>query len=291
MSWIISFFGSGNAFFTGVALVLLGMLVFAASRNRWLAILATLTSVTGLLLIAVSATPLPLWLYAVAAAVSLAWLVAERISAASRARIVLRALVALSWLVAVAMEIPYHLPKPLVLTGRPKFAVLGDSVTAGMGREKTTWPKLLAETYDVNVSDISEAGATVKSGMKQAELLPGDCTLVLVELGGNDVLGSTKAADFDVHLGRLLEKIKAPGRTVMMFELPLPPFANEFGRIQRRRAEEFGVLLVPKRAFAEVLAGEKATLDSVHLDRRGHERMAELVWSLIQPAYEPEKMK
>ena len=68
-------------------------------------------------------------------------------------------------------------------------------------------------------------------------------------------------------------------------ELPLPPFCNDYGRIQRHLAAQHGVLLIPKRVFAAVLAGDAATLDSVHLDRAGHERMAEVVWSLIRPAY------
>lgn len=70
-----------------------------------------------------------------------------------------------------------------------------------------------------------------------------------------------------------------------MFELPLPPFCNEFGRVQRRLAAKHGVTLIPKRVFATVLAGEEATLDSIHLSRAGHERMAEVVWGLIRGAY------
>lgn len=286
MRWIIYFFGSGAAFFTGIALVLAASALFSLTRNRWLLSLATLTAVTGMLLVGVSATPLPDWLYAASGLIGLAWLVAERMEFAARGRRPLRVLAVLICLVAAGMEIPYHLPKALALRGSPKFAVIGDSVTAGMGGEKTTWPKLLAAAHAVDVTDLAFAGATVKTALRQAESLPDDCTLVLLEIGGNDVLGSTKSADFDRHLAALLEKTSRPDRTVVMFELPLPPGANEFGRIQRQRAAEFGVVLVPKRAFAEVLSGEGATLDSVHLDRRGHERMAALVWSIIRPAYE-----
>jgi acyl-CoA thioesterase-1 len=64
------------------------------------------------------------------------------------------------------------------------------------------------------------------------------------------------------------------------------PFANEFGRIQRRLAHKHGVVLIPKRAFAGLLAADNATVDSVHLSRHGQELMGTLVWELIQGAYQ-----
>jgi hypothetical protein len=71
-----------------------------------------------------------------------------------------------------------------------------------------------------------------------------------------------------------------------MFELPLPPLSNEYGRIQRQAAKEYGVVLIPKRVFMRVLTGKDATLDSLHLSKLGHKRMAEAVHTLIQPPSE-----
>jgi acyl-CoA thioesterase-1 len=70
-----------------------------------------------------------------------------------------------------------------------------------------------------------------------------------------------------------------------MFELPLPPLSNEFGRIQRSLAKKYNALLIPKRSFIEVLSADGATLDSIHLSPHGHAQMAALVWSLICGAY------
>jgi acyl-CoA thioesterase-1 len=70
-----------------------------------------------------------------------------------------------------------------------------------------------------------------------------------------------------------------------MFELPLPPFYHEFGRIQRDAAGRRQVALIPKRVFLNLLAGQGATLDSVHLSQAGHQQMADLVWELVGPAF------
>ena len=120
---------------------------------------------------------------------------------------------------------------------------------------------------------------------KQADQLPSAGGLVLLEIGGNDLLGDTPTADFERDLNLLLARIRAPGRTVLMFELPLPPLSNEYGRIQRRAAARHGVRLIPKRIFMSVLAADGATLDSIHLSDAGHERMAAEIWRIIAPAY------
>ena len=65
----------------------------------------------------------------------------------------------------------------------------------------------------------------------------------------------------------------------------LPPFYHEFGFAQRASARRHHVALVPKRVFLGLLAGDGATLDSVHLSQVGHQHMATVVWELIAPVF------
>lgn len=73
-----------------------------------------------------------------------------------------------------------------------------------------------------------------------------------------------------------------------MFELPLPPFCNEFGRAQRTVAAKHNVILIPKRVFLSVIAGSDSTLDSIHLSQSGHQFMADCVWRLVRSAFSSE---
>jgi acyl-CoA thioesterase-1 len=186
---------------------------------------------------------------------------------------------------AALLEFPYHLIPTLNANGKPKLYIIGDSVTAGIGGEKQTWPRMLARSQAVEVIDFSEAGATTASALRQAEGLPQEGGLLLLEIGGNDLLGPTSSGDFERELDCLLDQVCKPGRSVLMFELPLLPLCNGYGRAQRRLATKYGAVLIPKRVFVAVLTGEGATLDSVHLSQQGHARMAEVVWTLIRPAY------
>jgi acyl-CoA thioesterase-1 len=289
VDWLIFLFGSGVVFFIGVGFILAGVTLFAFLQHAWLSVPATLLAVIGLLLITLSATPLPYWLYGLAGATTLVWLVAERSQRhgllTHRNR--LRGAVVVLWVVAMVLELPYQLSPTVAASGRPKLYIIGDSVAAGMNDgEKGTWPQLLAQSHPVEVADLSRMGATVASAVRQAENLPPEGGMVLLEIGGNDLLGSATAAEFERDLDRLLGRVCIPGRVVLMFELPLLPFCNDFGRAQRRLASVYGVVLIPKRVFLAVLTGEGATLDSVHLAGGGHERMVATVWSLLRPVYD-----
>jgi acyl-CoA thioesterase-1 len=286
MSWVIYFFGSGAAFFAGVGGVLAGVGLFSGRRRDWSVKAATLLSFLGLILVALSATPLPYWFYATAGVLTLAWLVSERLRPSRRHPWLLRGAVIMCCVAALALEAPYHFMPALPPTGRPPLYLFADSVSAGMGESRrVTWPELLENARGVKVHNYSQMGATVHSMLRDAEKLSLGDGLYLLEIGGNDLLGTTTAGDYERDLERLLELLCQPGRTVVMFELPLPPFANEFGRAQRRLAAKYGVALIPKRVFTTVLTADGATLDGVHLSSAGHELMAETVWDLIRPAY------
>ena len=69
-----------------------------------------------------------------------------------------------------------------------------------------------------------------------------------------------------------------------MFELPIPPLFEGFGRVQRDLASRHGVALIPKRILLSLIEAADATVDSLHLTQQGHDRMAAVVWALLEPA-------
>ncbi len=221
MRWVIYLFGSGVVFFLGVGFVLTALALFSCCRRQLWKVLASLFVVIGLLLVGLSATPLPYWFYGLAVTVTLVWLVGERRAQGwlFARRKVLRVVVVVAWAIAFLLELPYHLPSTLAASGNPTLYIIGDSVTAGMSGEKQTWPRLLADSHPVEVVDLSKMGATAASALRQAEGLPPEGGLILLEIGGNDLLGSTTAEDFERDLDRLLDRVCGRGRVVLMFEI------------------------------------------------------------------------
>ena len=286
--WIVYHVASGHAFYSGAGLILLAVLLACFPRTRCWRRVRWLGVSLGAILVLISATPYSPAVYIALAAVTGVWIAGEATRRLSWMRWLpsLRVATACAWLAAIAGEVPYGFCPVVPDLERPVLGVLGDSVTAGMGDdEAVTWPKLLETRRGIPVHDCSQMGARVGSGLKQAKQLTAADRLVLIELGGNDLLGSGDAAEFAVGLDALLQEVCRPGRTVLMLELPLPPFCNEFGRIQRRLAARHGVRLVPKAVFLTVLTRPEATLDSIHLSQSGHEQMADAIWDLISTAY------
>ena len=101
--------------------------------------------------------------------------------------------------------------------------------------------------------------------------------IVVLEIGGNDSLGSTSSVEFARDFDALLAYVSDPSRQLVMFELPLPPFSHEYGRVQRTLASNHNVSLVPKRVFLSILAANDSTLDTIHLTQAGHNRMAQRI--------------
>jgi acyl-CoA thioesterase I len=298
---LIRHIASGQAFFSGVLLLALAVLLVARHRQGS----ATVAWTIGLFLIAVSATPLPLAFYAVAGVLSLAWIIAVRLGPAastegavedtatvatpesSRARMASKLGIAFlsCWLVGVGLELPYHLMPALPQASASRLTIFADSVTAGMGEgEATTWPALIAASHPVEVIDHSRMGATAGSAAVMAEQHPPQPGIVLLEIGGNDILGSTTVAEFEQTLDELCRRVSIPDRQVAMLELPLPPLFNRYGRVQRQVADRYNIALIPKRVLLSVLLSDATTLDTIHLSQVGHQKMADRVWSLLGPS-------
>lgn len=280
-------FASGNALFSGTALIVLAIAWTTLPLQRPSIRLRTALLYPAVVLVAASATPLPYWFYAMWLAAVAAWWVIVRRAGHSQKRRPSRIAGALSvalCLVAVAWEARTLWPPPLTPAASATVYVVGDSVSAGMNDAPAdTWPAVMGRRYSVPVVNLAQAGGTARSALRQAEQIGDGPAAVVVEIGGNDLLSGVTSRQFDADLRRLLEETCRPGRRVLLMELPLPPLCNEYGRVQRALAAEFGCQLISKRTFVAVLGARDGTLDSVHLSPEGHALMADRIWSHLAP--------
>ncbi len=284
MNWLVYHIVSGQAFYSGVALLIVA--AFASTRSMPVFRRVTaLSFLIGITAVVVSSTAIPYWYYALTGVITVVWMASKWRKQWRRWTPYAFIMV---WLVAGLMELPYHVTHSLLPVSERKITVIGDSVTAGVdGDEKSeTWPRLLARLHHVAVQDISHIGETAASALKRTKSHPITSPVVVVEIGGNDVLGTTTTSQFATDLEALLSNIAAPDRQIVMFELPLPPFYHEYGRIQRTIAARHHVTLIPKRVFLSVIADNDSTLDSIHLSQSGHQRMADTVWQSVGSAFD-----
>jgi acyl-CoA thioesterase I len=259
---------SGHAFFVGLTFVAASVLL----GRRWPVLTGTLLW-TGLALAPLSATPLHPGAYAILVVSVIGWLLARR--KASRVRHpVAGAVLAVICVLFVAELADRGFSETTLDTNHP-IVVIGDSLSAGLGSSREgTWPSLLAARHALRVTNLAQAGATLRSGLSQIRGMPPGPATVLVELGGNDVLGGIGAQQFAVDLRSLLATVTTQERSVLMFELPLLPFQNSYGRVQRRLCREYGVRLIPRSVLAGAVTLPGHTTDGLHLSPAGHAWLA-----------------
>lgn len=297
--WIVKHIAGGGAFFSGASLLLLAAIWRLRGWRGGERLVFLLCGAGGTLVI-LSATPLPVWYGTLAAIVSLLWFLQgwrrplpamEADSPTSDAagsgraapRRQLSAIFAAVWLAGMAWEFPRRW-SPRVPPTAACLTVIGDSISAGVGDGTVTWPEILRWRHDLDVVDLSHVGETAASAVKRLGGRQIPSGIVLIEIGGNDLLGGTTPGEFHRSLNELLGQVSGPGRQLILFELPLPPFKGPFGRIQRKLAREYQAELIPKRILIDVLLSPETTLDSIHLTQAGHEKLADVVWKIIGPA-------
>jgi len=283
MNRIVLSLADGTAFFVGLALVIVAEGLLRRFRNRIGRSILTILAVIGIVLVIISATPLPIWAYAIWAIPAVAGLVLSnlsrppwRVGAACEIALLL-ATVGLLW-----AEVPHHRRPHLSVPQSTTVYVLGDSISAGLGNTERTWPMVLTEMTPLRVVNLAQAGATVESAVLQARGIAESGSVVIVEIGGNDLLGGTDAVAFHRTLDALVASLRANQHQVLVLELPLFPFQNAFGRAQRQVMTKYGGVMLPKRYFAQVLGTEQGTLDGLHLSPAGHEALARIIAETIE---------
>lgn len=278
-------FANGNAFFLGVILATGMSLLMLTKVPRLMGSVLGVFSLVGAVLVASSATPIPVALQ-VSWGILLVGTLAvcrRRFEKAAPLRMWAAGILVAVSVVLVGVELPHRSAPSIPIDEGEVIYVIGDSISAGYGGSATNWPETMAAKYGLAVTNLARAGATAELALRQADGIADGKSVVILEIGGNDLLGRTSAEEFGRQLEQLLRKVSAGNRRVVMFELPLFPFSNGFGEQQRRLARQFNVALIPKRYMARVLCAQGATADGLHLSQKGHELMADVVWSLLTP--------
>jgi lysophospholipase L1-like esterase len=167
--------------------------------------------------------------------------------------------------------------------------VIGDSISSGLDPRFLPWPAVMQQMTGTRVQNMARVGAFSADGVGMASKVMSDDRVVLIEIGGNDLIAGMPLGGFEQSLETILLKLATPGRTVVMFELPLLPHQIAYGQVQRRLATKYRVPIIPRRFLVQVIRGSNATSDGLHLLPEGTKRMTELVDKVLAPVLKPSK--
>lgn len=163
---------------------------------------------------------------------------------------------------------------------------LGDSITSGVGASPgPAYPALLASRLGTEVLNLGVPGDTAEGGLARVDqALEANPWLVIVELGGNDVLNRVPPERTEAALRQILERLLAADVAVVLVELDVP-FGGRYAEIYGRLGEEFDVPVL-EDTLGEILTDASLKADPIHPNARGHEVLAAAVAEEVEPLIE-----
>jgi acyl-CoA thioesterase I len=173
-------------------------------------------------------------------------------------------------------------PREAAVPAGSVVLVLGDSISAGYGVEPDeAWPARLAQRTGWRIVAAGINGDRTSGGRQRLPALIDEHrpALVLIELGGNDLLRGVPAAQIAGNLDAMIEKARAGGARVALMAAPQPSVlgavtglaaATLYADLAKRRK----VPLI-ERALPSVLSDEDLRQDAIHPNAAGHGALAE----------------
>ena len=187
---------------------------------------------------------------------------------------------------AIILAVACSKIKEEALPAGSRVLALGDSLTAGAGvAAEQAWPALLASRTGWVIINGGVNGNTSSAGLQRlpALLEQHDPALVLVTLGGNDMLRRVPQQQTIADLQQTLSLIKMHGAKAVMLATPQPSIAGAV--FQHLSAADFYSQVaegqqVPliEDAIADVLSDPQLKVDQLHPNAEGHARLAESIF-------------
>ena len=191
-------------------------------------------------------------------------------------RRVLALLAALPLLAACGREAPRLAAIPAGAT----VLALGDSLTAGVGATAgESWPTLLAEASGWQLVNAGVSGDTAPQALERLPALLAEHApaLVIVSIGGNDMLRRADAAGIRATIADICRRAQSAGAQVVLVGVPQPTLLSAAaGRLRDHPlyAELADELKLPLYAggWSEVLSDPALRADTIHANAAGYAR-------------------
>jgi len=177
-------------------------------------------------------------------------------------------------------------PKVAKLAATDVVLAFGDSLTYGTGaKPEESYPAVLSQLVGRNVVRAGIPGEQTAGGLQR---LPGVLDeyrprLVIVCLGGNDMLRKGAPQNIEANLRAMLQEIRTRGLDAVLVGVPAPGLITSAPEFYEKLAKEFGIPYEGK-VVTSVLYKPELKSDPIHPNADGYRRMAEAIAKLLRDA-------
>lgn len=200
----------------------------------------------------------------------------------------MKKLVLLIFLVLLACA-EKHPPQPAIVQGATVL-ILGDSLSFGTGaKPDEAYPTLLEKATGWHIVNAGIPGDTTSGGLQRLPNLLEEHQpkLLLIELGGNDLLHQVPATQVEENLKSMIAQAKAQGVPIALVAIPeISPLMAAVGNLSdhplyARVAEETNVPLVTD-VFSDVLSKRDLKADQIHPNAQGYALVAKAMQETLK---------
>ena len=161
----------------------------------------------------------------------------------------------------------------------------GDSLTFGTGTtQENSYPAQLEKLTDKKVINAGIPGETTAEGLERLPyaLEQAEPDLVLLCLGGNDMLRKMSATAMEANLRRMITLIQQSGAQVVLIGVPAPALTGlKAHPIYKTLAAEYEIPLDLK-SVPNALSSAKTRSDRAHPNADGYRQIAESMHTLLR---------
>ena len=186
----------------------------------------------------------------------------------------------------VLMGCGAKVPRLAKLATTDVIVAFGDSLTFGTGAsEAESYPAVLRQLIARNVVRAGVPGELTEGGLARLQSVIDEHKpkLMIVCLGGNDMLRKVDEAQTRNNLRSIIKTIQSQGIAVMLVGVPKPALVTSAAPFYEAIAKEFNIPYEGK-VVTDVLYRPDEKSDPVHPNAKGYKRMAEGIAALLKKA-------
>ncbi len=166
------------------------------------------------------------------------------------------------------------------------IVAFGDSLTYGTGaNEDESYPSVLAQLIGRKVVRSGVPGEMTGGGLARLESVIDQHrpALVIVCLGGNDMLRKSSDAEIVRNLRAIIKSLRERGIAVVLVGVPRPALLTSAAAFYGELAKEYRIPYEGK-VLTDVMHQLDLKADLIHPNARGYRRMAEAIAELLKKA-------
>src|SRR3989344_9586678 len=162
---------------------------------------------------------------------------------------------------------------------------IGDSITAGQGAGAgEDFPSLIGKTLNVPVVNTGVSGNTTHDALLRInkDVISKNPSIVVIELGGNDLLEHVDIGVSRRNFDSILSKISTTGAKIVVLDVNFFVFHQKYETDWRDLAKKYNAVYAPD-ILEGIIADPRLKFDDIHPNAKGYQKIAEKLTQIIAP--------